>query len=202
MDVIVHSRHRCTLHKAGHPKFNSTPPQLNNIADNQINCGVGDKQSCGTAIVDLQNWTSAIPQLSAVSCQFCYFLIPFSQFRMVLKINQKYFRTVCFSGNQKLILKGQLHGIFYLRFFHEPWLDFLKLSSCELEVADIRKKLQFRNCGVAVAEQHLFKKLWNCDWGRVSFKLRNCDCGLKIKLRVPTSDPTGVDELCRFIYTL
>jgi hypothetical protein len=40
------------------------------------------KKSCGTAIVDLQNLTSAIPQLSAVSCQFRYFLVPFPQLRM------------------------------------------------------------------------------------------------------------------------
>jgi hypothetical protein len=28
--------------KAGHPQFKSTPPQLRNIADNQIHCGVAD----------------------------------------------------------------------------------------------------------------------------------------------------------------
>jgi hypothetical protein len=49
------------------------------------------KRSCGTAIADLQNLTSAIPQLSAVSGQFSYFLVPFSQLRMLKKINQKYF---------------------------------------------------------------------------------------------------------------
>ncbi len=48
--------------------------------------------------------------------------------------------------------------------------------------------MRLRNCGVAVAEQHCFKKLRNCDCRSVSFKLRNCDCGLKKKLRVPTSD--------------
>jgi hypothetical protein len=41
------------------------------------------KKSCGTAIGDLQNLTSAIPQLSAVSCQFRYFLVPNPQLRMV-----------------------------------------------------------------------------------------------------------------------
>jgi hypothetical protein len=46
---------------------------------------------CGTAIADLQNLTSAIPQLSAVSCQFRYFLVPFPQLRMVLKITKKFF---------------------------------------------------------------------------------------------------------------
>ncbi len=59
----------------------------------------------------------------------------------------------------------------------------LKLPSCELQ-----KKLRLRNCGVAVAEQHVFKKLRNCDCGSASFKLRNCNCGLKKKLRVPTSE--------------
>jgi hypothetical protein len=49
------------------------------------------KKSGGIAIADLQNLTSAIPQLSAVSCQFRYFLVPFPQLRMVLIINQKYF---------------------------------------------------------------------------------------------------------------
>jgi hypothetical protein len=57
-------------------------PQLRNIADYQIDCGA--------AVADLQNLTSAIPQLSAVSCQFRYFLVPFPQLRMDLKINQKY----------------------------------------------------------------------------------------------------------------
>jgi hypothetical protein len=49
------------------------------------------KKNCGTAIVDLQNLTSAIPQLSAVSGQFHYFLVPFPQLRMVSKSNQQYF---------------------------------------------------------------------------------------------------------------
>jgi hypothetical protein len=50
-----------------------------------------------------------------------------------------------------------------------------------------KKKLRLRNCGVAVAEQHFFKKLWNCDYRSASFKLRNCNCGLKKKLLMPTS---------------
>jgi hypothetical protein len=49
------------------------------------------KKSCGTAIADLENLTFAIPQLSTVSCLFRYFLDPFPQLRMVLKINPKYF---------------------------------------------------------------------------------------------------------------
>jgi endonuclease I len=40
------------------------------------------KKSCGTAIADLHNLTSAIPQLSAITGQFSFFLIPFSQLMM------------------------------------------------------------------------------------------------------------------------
>jgi hypothetical protein len=52
---------------------------------------LGTKKSCRTAIADLQNLTSAIPQLSAVSGKFSFFPVPFPQLRMFLKINQKYF---------------------------------------------------------------------------------------------------------------
>jgi hypothetical protein len=65
--------------------------QFRNIEDNQNDCGIADEKCCGTAIADLQNLTSAIPQLSAVSGQFSYFLVSFPQLRMFLKINQKYF---------------------------------------------------------------------------------------------------------------
>ncbi len=44
------------------------------------------KKSCGIVIAKLQNMTSVIPQLSAVSGQFSYFLVPFPQLRMFLKI--------------------------------------------------------------------------------------------------------------------
>jgi hypothetical protein len=94
---------------------------------------------------------------------------------MVLKINQKFFWTVCFSGNQQLALKGQLHVIFTSNFFFMNRPDStvknmlkiaeMKLSSCGLEVADIRKncycgiaKLQLRSIislqsfGIAIAE--------------------------------------------------
>jgi hypothetical protein len=68
-------------------------PHLRNSAILRTTKSVAElrtKKSCGTAIVDLENLTSAIPQLSAVSCQFRYFLVPFPQFRMVVKIKQKY----------------------------------------------------------------------------------------------------------------
>ncbi len=55
---------------------------------------------------------------------------------------------------------------------------------CGLEVADFRKNC---DCGIAVAEQYFFKKLRDCVYASASFKLRNCDCGLKKKLRLPTS---------------
>ncbi len=61
------------------------------------------KKSCGTAIADLQNLTSAIPQLSAVSGQFPYFIYK--------NLPQ---------WKQKFALKGQYHEIIGLRFFfHE-----------------------------------------------------------------------------------
>ncbi len=61
----------------------------------------------------------------------------------------------------------------------------LKLQTWKLQTS--KKKMRLRNCKVAVAEQHFFKKLRNCDCGSASFKLRICDCGLKKKLRTPTS---------------
>jgi hypothetical protein len=68
---------RCNNTKGGHPQYCGQPKRLRT------------SKSCGTAIADLQNLTSAIPQLSAVSGQFSYFLVPFPQLRMFLKINQK-----------------------------------------------------------------------------------------------------------------
>jgi hypothetical protein len=57
-------------------------------------------------IAGLQNLTSAIPQLSAVSSQFRYFLVLFPQLRMVLKINQKYFYNCLFLWKSKTYPKG------------------------------------------------------------------------------------------------
>jgi hypothetical protein len=73
---------------------NNLSPNLRNSAILQSTKSIAElrtKKSCGTAVADLQNLTSAIPQLSAVSCQFRYFLVPFPQLRLDLKINQKYF---------------------------------------------------------------------------------------------------------------
>jgi hypothetical protein len=85
----------------GHPQFNFAPPQLRNIATTKSVAELQTKKRCGTTIADLQNLTSAIPQLYAVSCQFSYFLVPFPQLRMVLKINQKYFLELSVSLENK-----------------------------------------------------------------------------------------------------
>jgi hypothetical protein len=85
--------------KGGHPQFKSTPPQC---------CGQPNQLwSCGLKYVaelrvrtDLQNLTSAILQLSAVSCQFRYFLVPFISSGWFYKSTKNIFRTVCFSGNK------------------------------------------------------------------------------------------------------
>jgi hypothetical protein len=53
-------------------------------------CFFVTKKSCGTAIADLQNLTSAIPQAAPatfLSLFFSYFLVPFPQLKMFLKIN-------------------------------------------------------------------------------------------------------------------
>ncbi len=64
-----------------------------------------------------------------------------------------------------------------------PKIAEVKLLSCELEVADL--KLWTSELTV-IAEQHFVKKLRNCDCGRASSKLQNCDGRLKKTLRVPT----------------
>jgi hypothetical protein len=62
--------------------------QLHNFADNQIDYGVTDWKSCGTAIADLQNLTSAtLRSLLPIPL----FSSPFSSAQYGLKINQKYF---------------------------------------------------------------------------------------------------------------
>ncbi len=69
-------------------------PHLRNSAILRTSNSVAElqtKKSCRTAIADFQNLTSAIPQLCAVSAQFHYFLVAFTQLRMVLKSNQQYF---------------------------------------------------------------------------------------------------------------
>jgi hypothetical protein len=94
------------MDKGGHPQFKSTPPQLRHIPETKSIAELRTKKRCGAAIADLENLTSAIPQLSAVSCQFHYFLVPFPQLRMVFKINQKYFQDCLFLWKPKICLKG------------------------------------------------------------------------------------------------
>jgi hypothetical protein len=60
----------------------------------------------------------------------------------------------------------------------------VKLSSDRLEVADFRKNC---DCGIAVAERHSLKSCGIAIAEVFFFKLRSCDCGLKKKLRMPTS---------------
>jgi hypothetical protein len=66
-----------------------------------------------------------------------------------------------------------------------PKIAEVKLSIWGLEVAEFRKN---SDSGIAVEGQHFIKKLRNFNCGSASFKFRNCDCGLKKKLHVPTSD--------------
>jgi hypothetical protein len=47
-------------------------------------------------------------------------------------------------------------------------------------------KMRLWNGGIVVADQHVFKTL-GCGCRSASFKLHNCDCGPKKKLRMPTS---------------
>jgi hypothetical protein len=75
--------------------------------------------------------------------------------------------------------------MYYFKLLHAKNLP--KIAEVELSSCRLKKKLRLRNCGVVVAEQQFFKKLRNCYCGSASLKLRSCDCGLKKKLRVPTS---------------
>ncbi len=66
-----------------------------------------------------------------------------------------------------------------------------KLRNWSSQVADLKLRTsekiaiaELRSCGCGTT---FLQKLRNCDSGGASFKLRNCDCGLKKKLRLPTS---------------
>jgi hypothetical protein len=79
------------LSKGGHPQFKSAPPQLRNIADNQIDCGIADKKKlrncdCESSKFDFCNSTSLssflpVPLLSS----------PFSSAQDGFKNHKKYF---------------------------------------------------------------------------------------------------------------
>jgi hypothetical protein len=62
----------CKNSRSVYPQFKSAPPQLRNIADNHIDSELRTKKSCGIAIADLQKYDFRN------SCQFRYFLVPFS----------------------------------------------------------------------------------------------------------------------------
>ncbi len=76
----------CTVYSAKVGIRNFSPHLRNSaiLRTTKLIAELRTKKSCGTAIADLQNWTSAIPQLSAVNTQFHFFPVPFTQLRMVL----------------------------------------------------------------------------------------------------------------------
>jgi hypothetical protein len=149
--------------KGGHLQFKSALRTTKSIAE------LRTKKSCGTAIVDFQNLTSAIPQLSAVSCQFRYFIVVFPQLKMVLKINHKYFYNCLFLWKPKTCPKGTVAQEFWPPIFFLMNLpDFMAKNMLKIATkvrtwsCRSQKKMQLRDCGVAVADRHFFKKLRNC----------------------------------------
>jgi hypothetical protein len=113
------------------------------------------KNSYGTAISDLQNLTSAIPQLS---CQFRYFLVPFSQLRMFFKINQKYFWSCLFLRKPKTCLKGTIARDFL------PPIFFLHKST------GFHGQKYAENCGNEALKLRISEKI-------AIAELRSCGCG-------------------------
>ncbi len=72
---------------------------------------------------------------------------PFSSAQDDFKIIKNIFGTVCFSGNQKLALKGQLHEIFNLQFFFINQQDSLAKNILKIEegkLSSLGLKLQTR----------------------------------------------------------
>jgi hypothetical protein len=68
-----------------------TPPKLlEQIHSRQYTVGMRSNARSVTILVAIAD-LSAIPQLSAVSCQFRYFPVAFPQLRMVLKITKNIF---------------------------------------------------------------------------------------------------------------
>jgi hypothetical protein len=79
-------------------------PHLRNSAILRITTSIAElrtKKSCGVSIADLQNLTSAIPQLSIVSCQFHYFFSPFSSAQDGFKNPPKIFLELSVSMEAK-----------------------------------------------------------------------------------------------------
>jgi hypothetical protein len=61
------------------------------------------KKSCRTAIVEVQILTSAISQLSAASCQFCYLSSPFSSAQDGFKNHPTIFLELSVSLETKIL---------------------------------------------------------------------------------------------------
>ncbi len=79
-------------------------------------------------------------------------------------------------SKKHLVVKNIISSYFRPKYAENCGSEALKLRTWSF---GFQKKLQLRNCGVAVAEQHCFKKLRNCNCGSASFKLQNYDCRLK-----------------------
>ncbi len=104
------------------------------------------KNSCGTAIADLQNLTSAIPQFSAVSCQFRYFWVTFSSAQDVfLKSTKNIFGTV-FLRKPKTCLKGTMARDFLPSNFFHKLTGFHGQKFAE-NCGNQALKLRTRSCG-------------------------------------------------------
>jgi hypothetical protein len=112
------------------------------------------KKSCGIAIADFQNLTSAtlrsllpIPLLSGT----------FSSAQYGSKNQPKIFLELSVSLEPKLVLKGQLHQIFYFRFlFNNP--------------TGFHSQKYVENCGNEALKLRTSEKI-------VIAELRSCSCG-------------------------
>jgi hypothetical protein len=119
-------------------------PHLRNFAILRTTKSIAElrtKKSCGSAIADLQNLTSAIPQLSAISSQFPYFIVPFPRLRMLKKStrNNVGIQSSLSMEIKKIALKGQQHEMFGMQFFFQESTPYgflihtLKLGYCDLK---------------------------------------------------------------------
>jgi hypothetical protein len=142
------------------------------------------KTSCGITIADFHfcglskfNFCNS-PQSPVNSATFWYLFLNSGWFKNQPKI----FLELSISLEPKnLPYRDSCTSFFTSDFFQEPQSDStaknmpkiadLKLQTSEkIAIAELRSNISLKSCGSA------------------SFKLRNCDCGLEKKLRVPTSD--------------
>ncbi len=132
-------------------------PHLCNSAILQTTKSIAElqtKKSCGTAIADVQNLTSAIPQLSAVSRSCMRFFTSDFFFHGSTGFHGKKF-DLCNSATLRSL--PQLHEIFYLRFFFHGSTVFHSqkyAENCENEAFKLRTsekiviaELQSFSCG-------------------------------------------------------